>query len=101
MVVTFLVLVGVFAVPAIAEVTPPVPYDLNTVLTNIRNWIMGILGLLGTVFLTLAGARYLISNGDPGEISKAKAALKNAAWGYGLAALAPVIVQILKGIVGA
>ncbi len=75
--------------------------DVGTVLNNIRNWIMGILAGLGTVFLTVGGVRYLMSAGDPGEVGKAKDAFKNAGWGYGLAALAPVAVEILKGITGA
>lgn len=85
---------------------PPVPVptvapDLNTVLNNVRNWIMGILALLATVFLSVGGVRYLISNGEPGEVGKAKDSFRNAGWGYGLAALAPVVVEVLKQIVGA
>ncbi|WP_347177123.1 pilin [Parafrankia sp. EAN1pec] len=78
----------------------PVAKDLNAVLNNIRNWIMGILALLATVFLSIGGVRYLIANGEPGEVGKAKDAFRNAGWGYGLAALAPVVVGILKQIVG-
>ncbi len=74
--------------------------DVNAVLNNIRNWIMGILAGLGTVFLTVGGLRYLMSGGDPGEVGKAKDAFKNAGWGYGLAALAPIAVDALKTIVG-
>jgi hypothetical protein len=70
------------------------------VFTNIRNWLVGILAGLATVFLTIGGVRYLMASGDPGEVEKAKQAFKSAGWGYGLAALAPVIVEILKGIVG-
>ncbi|WP_045875833.1 pilin [Pseudofrankia sp. DC12] len=79
---------------------PPVAGDLNAVLNNIRNWVMGILALLSTVALTAGGVRYLISNGDPAEINKAKEAFRNAGWGYALTALAPVGVAILKQIVG-
>jgi hypothetical protein len=75
--------------------------SVNAVLDNIRNWIMGILAALATVFLTLGGVRYIMANGDPGEVEKAKTAFRSAGMGYGLAALAPLVVQILKGIVGA
>jgi hypothetical protein len=71
------------------------------VLDNIRNWIMGILAGLATVFLTVGGVRYVMAAGDPGEVEKAKTAFKSAAIGYGLAALAPLVVTVLKGIVGA
>lgn len=75
--------------------------SLDQVLTNIRNWIMGLLALVATVFLTLGGVRYLLANGDPGEVEKAKGSFRNAALGYLLAALAPVIVDVLRGLVGA
>jgi hypothetical protein len=75
--------------------------SVNAVLDNIRNWIMGILAGLATVFLSLGGVRYVMAGGDPGEVEKAKTAFKSAGWGYGLAALAPLVVEILKGIVGA
>ncbi|MFD2415006.1 pilin [Amycolatopsis pigmentata] len=75
--------------------------SVGQVFDNIRNWLVGILAGLATVFLTLGGVRYLITGGDPGEVEKAKTAFKSAGWGYGLAALAPLVVEILKGIVGA
>ncbi|MBV9141435.1 MAG: hypothetical protein JO115_11045 [Pseudonocardiales bacterium] len=75
--------------------------SLIDVLTNIRTWLMGILATLATVFVTLGGLRYVMAGGDPGEIEKAKTAFRSAAIGYGLAALAPTVVTILQGIVGA
>jgi hypothetical protein len=75
--------------------------SVTDVLNNVRNWIMGILAGLATVFLTIGGVRYVIGGHDPGEVEKAKTAFKSAGWGYGLAALAPLVVEILKGIVGA
>ncbi|AEA23459.1 hypothetical protein GCM10018954_029430 [Kutzneria kofuensis] len=75
--------------------------SVTDVLNNVRNWIMGILAGLATVFLSIGGVRYVMGGGDPGEIEKAKTAFKSAGWGYGLAALAPLVVEILKGIVGA
>ncbi|KOV62884.1 pilin [Streptomyces sp. MMG1121] len=75
--------------------------DIPTVITNLRNWIVGILAALATLFLTFGGLRYLMAGGDPGEVEAAKRGLKAAAIGYGLAILAPVIVTVLQGIVGA
>ncbi|WP_410675336.1 pilin [Amycolatopsis sp. cmx-4-68] len=74
--------------------------SVSQVFDNIRNWLVGILAGLATVFLTAGGVRYLMAGGDPGEREKAKGAFKSAAWGYGLAALAPLVVEILRGIVG-
>jgi len=74
--------------------------SLDEVLTNIRNWIMGILAGVAVVFLTIGGLRYLMAAGDPGEVEKAKGAFRAVGIGFGLAALAPLVVEILKGIVG-
>ena len=75
--------------------------SVDEVLNNIRNWIMGILAGLATVFLSIGGARWIVGGNDPGEVEKAKSAFRSAGWGYALAALAPLVVEILKGIVGA
>lgn len=94
--------VAALADPASAGQLPAraAPADLNTVFTNIRNWLIGLLVSLATLMLTIGGLRYLVAGGDPGEIQKAKAALKAAAFGYGLAVLAPLFVNVLKSVVG-
>lgn len=73
--------------------------SVEAVLRNVRNWLMGILALLATVFLTIGGVRYVMAGGDPGEVDKAKTAFRAAGMGYALAALAPVVVAVLEGIV--
>jgi len=74
---------------------------LPQVMDNVRNWIIGLLSGLATLFVTIGGLRYLMAGGNEGEVMKAKGALKSAAYGYALAALAPVLVDILKSMVGA
>ncbi len=75
--------------------------SVDQVLTNIRSWIMGILAGLATVFVSVGGMRYVMAGGDPGEVEKAKTAFRAAGIGYGMAALAPLVVTVLRGIVGA
>ncbi|MGH3832095.1 MAG: pilin [Pseudonocardiaceae bacterium] len=75
--------------------------SVDQVLTNIRSWIMGILAGLATVFVSVGGMRYVMAGGDPGEVEKAKSAFRAAGIGYGMAALAPLVVTVLRGIVGA
>ncbi|WP_228793735.1 pilin [Nocardia cyriacigeorgica] len=75
--------------------------SFEEVLNNLRDWLVGILALIATVCLTIGGARYLIASGDPSEVEKAKTALRGACLGYALAMLAPVVVEVLKSIVGA
>ena len=74
--------------------------DLPTVIANLQGWVMGILAAVATLFLVLAGVYYATAGGDPAQVDKAKGAFKNALIGYGLAVLAPVLLQVVKGIVG-
>ncbi len=74
--------------------------SIGQVIANTRLWLVGMLAGLATLFLTIGGVRYLLAGGDPAEVEKAKAALRSAAIGYGLAILAPVIVTVLRSLVG-
>lgn len=83
--------------PAFAQSAAP---SLNDVINGLRTWLVGLLVALATLFLTIGGLRYLTAAGDPGQIERAKMTLKSAAAGYALAALAPLLVEILRSIVG-
>jgi hypothetical protein len=74
--------------------------QLKTILDNATAWLVGILAAVATLFLTIGGIRYLMAGGDPGEVEKAKGSFKSAIIGYGLAALAPIVVTIVKSILG-
>jgi hypothetical protein len=74
--------------------------DLPTVIGNLQSWVMGILAAVATLFLVLAGVYWATAGGDPAQVERAKGALKNALVGYGLAVLAPTLLQVVKGIVG-
>jgi Type IV secretion system pilin len=92
-----LVLVAALLMPQAADAAT----SLGQVVENIRLWMIGLLVGVATLLLTVAGVRYLLSGGDPGQIERAKTALKAALCGYALAALAPVLVAVLQHIVGA
>ncbi|MCI0690094.1 MAG: pilin [Sporichthyaceae bacterium] len=78
----------------------PPPASLEQVIDRLRAYVVTLLAGLATLFATVGGVRYLMAGSDPTEVAKAKSALKFAAVGYGVAVLAPLLVNILKGIVG-
>ncbi|PZG18408.1 hypothetical protein C1I98_38370 [Spongiactinospora gelatinilytica] len=101
MTVVAVVLIAVVATGAFAAtLARAVPADLGVVFTNLRNWLIGLLTALATLMLTIGGLRYLIAGGDPGEVQKAKLALRASAIGYALALLAPLLVSVLRRVVG-
>jgi hypothetical protein len=74
--------------------------DLTSVIDSIRNWVAGVLAALATLFLTVGGVRYLIASGNPRAMEQGKAAIRSALIGYALAALAPMLVDILRRVIG-
>ena len=92
-------LAGLVLAPPAFAATGSAP-SLNGVISSLQVWLVGILAGLATLFLTIGGIRYLTAGGDPAEVERAKTALKSAAIGYALAALAPLLVSILQSVVG-
>lgn len=87
---------GAVPVPELVAVKP-----LPEVINGLRNWVMGILAAVASLFLAVAGLRYVGSGGDPAVVEQAKGNFKAALVGYALAILSPVFLQILQGILGA
>ncbi|WP_327025150.1 pilin [Micromonospora sp. NBC_01739] len=102
-----LVVLGAAAVTVVLAAVPVAAYaaepasvvlaaeSIQQVANRIRAWLVSILVAVATLFLTVGGLRYLAANGDPGEVEKAKLALRSAAIGYALALLAPLFVTIV------
>lgn len=74
--------------------------SVDAVLTNVRNWIMRIAAGLATVFVTIGAVRYMAAGGDLGEVEKAKTAFRSAAFGYALALLTPLVLSVLRELIG-
>lgn len=74
---------------------------LPEVIDGLKSWIMGILAAVATLFLVIGGLRYMTAAGDPAAVEQAKGSFKAALTGYALAVLAPVVLQVLQGILGA
>ncbi|MGC4885723.1 pilin [Micromonospora sp. DT227] len=87
---------------AYADLSVPAPAvnSLPVVIANLRYWLVGILAALATLFLVLAGVYWATAGGDPAQVERAKGALRNALIGYGVAVLAPILLEIVQGIVG-
>lgn len=93
---------GVSAAGSVVSAAPPLAVKtLPQVVDGLRNWIMGILAAVATLFLVIGGLLYVTANGDPASIEQAKGAFKAALTGYAMAVLAPVVLKVLQDILGA
>ena len=96
------------AVPLAASADPADPgapvvvaaNALPVVIANLQAWVMGILAAIATLYGVLGGVYRATAGGDPTRVEQANGYLKNALTGYALAVLAPVLFDIVKGIVG-
>jgi hypothetical protein len=79
---------------------PEGPNSLPEVIDALKLWIMGIIAAVATLFLVVGGLRYVTAGGDPAQVEQAKGNLKSSLLGYALAVLAPIILQVLQGILG-
>lgn len=74
--------------------------SLPEVIRGLREWVVGILVGVATLFMVVAGLQYTSAGGDPGRVEQAKSNFRSALIGYALAALAPVFLEVLRGILG-
>lgn len=75
--------------------------DIIRILDGVRTLLVGLLVALSVAALTYAGVRYVVSGGDPMSVEKAKGAMRSALVGFALAFLAPVLIGVVKHILGA
>jgi hypothetical protein len=84
----------------IAVATDPGMQQIIRILEGLRSLLVGVLATLAVVALTYAGVRYVIAGGDPAGVEKAKGAVKSAVVGFGLALLAPLLIALVKHVLG-
>lgn len=70
------------------------------VLNNIQNLLLLGIGSLAVVMLTVGGVRYVLAQGDQEQLRHAKHTVRNALMGLALALLAPVLIALVKSVVG-
>jgi Type IV secretion system pilin len=70
------------------------------ILNRLRDTLMLVIGSLSLVMLTVGGIRYVTAGGDKDGVAGAKQTVKHALLGLAVAILAPVLIQVIKTILG-
>ena len=74
--------------------------SITDILNRVRDMLMLVIGSLSLVMLTVGGIRYVTAGGDKDGVNGAKQTVKHALLGLAVAILAPVLIQIIKTILG-
>ncbi len=73
----------------------PQARDLPTMIVNIINWTLTLVGVLALAFIVYAGFLYITSRGDEGQVEKAKNIIVNAVIGIVIIGIAAVLVNFV------
>lgn len=82
-----------------ADCTSTTCVDPNDMVTGAVQWIIGVAGIIAAIFVVYGGISYIMSNGDPGKIQKAKNAILYASIGLIIVALAEVITAFISNAI--
>lgn len=99
--------VMMMALPALvsAEFQTPVGTGLpqgsiTDIITNIMNWLLMLVGIIGVIGFAIAGILYLTAAGDDTAIERAKNAMMYSIIGVIVAIIGVVVIQAVQGMLG-
>ncbi len=109
---TILTALGAVAIPAVTLAAnkwglPNQPAgipnsDLNQIILNITNWVLGFVTILAVLFLIWGGLQYLTAAGNEEQVEKAKSTITYALLGLIVAAIAyAAVVVVVNYFIGA
>lgn len=94
--------------PALASAQIAVPTGTNlptggvmAIITNIMNWLLGVVAVVGVIGFAIAGILYLTAAGDEGRIGTAKNAMLYSIIGLIVALAGLVALKAVQGMLGA
>lgn len=74
--------------------------SLTNIITNIMNWLLMIVGILGVIGFVIAGILYLTAAGDDDQIARAKKAMVYSIVGVLVALIGLVVIRAVQGLLG-
>lgn len=74
---------------------------LYEIITNILDWLLTIVGIVGVIAFAIAGMLYLTANGDEKKITTAKSAMINSIIGVIVAIIGVVVLQAVDTMLNA
>lgn len=73
---------------------------ITGIITNVMNWLLMLIGILGVIGFAIAGILYLTAGGDETRAEKAKGAMLNSIIGVIVAILGIVVIKAAQALLG-
>jgi hypothetical protein len=73
--------------------------DPNAMVTNLIQWVVGMVGIVAAIFVVYGGISYITSSGDAGKVQKAKQMILYALIGLIVVALAEMITAFVSNMI--
>ena len=86
---------AVTAAPTLSDATV---FDL---VTNVMDWLLGLVGVLAVIGFVISGVLYLTAAGDAEQAEKAKTVMTYAIIGLAVALVGLIVVNAIAGLTGA
>ncbi len=74
--------------------------SITSIITNIMNWLLMLVGIIGVIGFAIAGILYLTAAGDDTAIERAKSAMMYSIIGVIVAIIGVVVIQAVQGMLG-
>ncbi|MDP1883765.1 MAG: hypothetical protein Q8L10_00165 [Candidatus Moranbacteria bacterium] len=72
--------------------------SITGIITNIMNWLLMLVGIIGVIGFAIAGILYLTAAGDEGRIDTAKSAMLYSIVGVIVAIIGVVVIKAAQGL---
>lgn len=86
--------------PTVQPTNLPTEADFGTLLTQVINWFLGLVGLIAVLMLIFGGYRYLTAGGNDDAVTKAKNTILYAIIGIVVVILSYAIVATITNALG-
>ncbi len=90
-----------FAIPTTTNTGLPATTDINSIIKNVVQWFLALVGIVALLTIVWAGVTYMTSGGDEEKVGKAKQRLTYGILGVVVAIAGLVIVVFIYNLVNA
>ena len=73
---------------------------LRNIITQVMNWLLAIVGIIGIIGFVISGILYFLAAGDEGKMGTAKNAMTYSIIGVIVALMGYVIIQAVNTLLG-